>query len=549
MKKLLTILLTIVLFASVMAPAASAASLVTVYVDTPQYSAGRTSAANDTAAINAIAAAMKAQKDTVDLSIYHISTDDIENVFMRAVFMNPQYFYIESGFYYSYNQMTNTIVEIQFMYIEEDAAVIAAQEAQLDDAVSSAMAGVSDEMSDVDKVLYFHDYLANIIDYDYENYLTDTLPDTVYTAYGAMVLRSAVCQGYSEAFILLCNQVGLETSMIVSDPMNHAWNAVKLDGQWYYVDITHDDVISQINGSYVYRTGINHNRLLLSESELSAAGYYGWYSLNLSDETVSASSSFADGYIWEGVTSPMFFDDGLWYYEKAGVIYSSGIDSSDQTVLFDKSADFDAYSAFAFDGSRIYYNNNDHVYSLNIRYADDAYNAQTDSDAYTKTLISIDDGILSGISYAGGQLEYEQVASDGDYSLNTYVLNDIIAADNTDEKIDAVSSVTLLSQKADVIAARASYDSLTADQKAFVLSYITLEEAEKQIYLLQYGVLWGDVDEDDQVTVADVVAMREIIMDGTGDEHLAAADMNGDGFVSVSDVIALRVLILSGAAA
>lgn len=48
----------------------------------------------------------------------------------------------------------------------------------------------------------------------------------------------AVCDGYSRVYEYLLSRVGVESRRVITDLGNHAWNQVKIDGQWYNVDVT-----------------------------------------------------------------------------------------------------------------------------------------------------------------------------------------------------------------------------------------------------------------------------------------------------------------------
>ena len=117
--------------------------------------------------------------------------------------------------------------------------------AELNVAVSRAIqAVIVPGMRDIDKVRALHDYLVAHVEYD-----LDTAGKDVYTqsstAYGALVLQKALCGGYSEAMKLLLNTVGVECEVIAgsADGSEHAWNLVKLDGEYYHVDVTFDDPV------------------------------------------------------------------------------------------------------------------------------------------------------------------------------------------------------------------------------------------------------------------------------------------------------------------
>lgn len=103
-----------------------------------------------------------------------------------------------------------------------------------------------------------HDKLIDLVTYD-----TPVMQDTSYngycnlahTAYGALVEDSdgnanwAVCDGYSQAYVYLLQQAGIDAAVIVGvagntaqDAGGHAWSVVEMGGDWYEVDTTWDDV-------------------------------------------------------------------------------------------------------------------------------------------------------------------------------------------------------------------------------------------------------------------------------------------------------------------
>ena len=109
---------------------------------------------------------------------------------------------------------------------------------------------ISDEMTDYKKELSVHDYII----YNCEYHLSTKYKEDEHNAYGALVDRKAVCDGYARAADLLLKICGIETKIVYgmcSEDLavfgsedyeeNHAWNLVKIDGKWYHIDITWDD--------------------------------------------------------------------------------------------------------------------------------------------------------------------------------------------------------------------------------------------------------------------------------------------------------------------
>ncbi|MDO4260836.1 MAG: transglutaminase domain-containing protein [Eubacteriales bacterium] len=140
------------------------------------------------------------------------------------------------------------------------------------DSVSGAL--LSEDMSDYEKVKTIHDHLVVTVDYDYEGLASGSLPDSVYTAEGALIHHLAVCEGYARAFGWLCDQAGLENLLVFGTAddgtgvQSHAWNQVRVDGVWYNVDVTWDDPL--VNGQVVTDgSNLSYAYFLVPDSTLS----------------------------------------------------------------------------------------------------------------------------------------------------------------------------------------------------------------------------------------------------------------------------------------
>ncbi len=120
-------------------------------------------------------------------------------------------------------------------------------------------------MSDYEKEKALHDYIINNAEYDYDNFLRGSIPASSYTAYGVLVLGRGVCQGYAEAMHILCCEAGLKslvvqgTSVFEGKWYKHAWNIVRLEGQYYQLDVCWDDVIAPSGDGALSYTYFNLN--------------------------------------------------------------------------------------------------------------------------------------------------------------------------------------------------------------------------------------------------------------------------------------------------
>lgn len=99
-----------------------------------------------------------------------------------------------------------------------------------------------------EKLKSIYDYLCNTVRYVDSN-------TTEHSAYGALVDKAAVCEGYARAFKALCEREGIPCKLVSGQGVastgieSHMWNAVQMeDGKWYGVDATWGDQ----NGSILY---------------------------------------------------------------------------------------------------------------------------------------------------------------------------------------------------------------------------------------------------------------------------------------------------------
>lgn len=63
------------------------------------------------------------------------------------------------------------------------------------------------------------------------------------TAYGALVMNEAYCDGYAYAMKLMLSRAGIEAYTVYgnANDADHAWNLVKIGGEYYHLDVLWDD--------------------------------------------------------------------------------------------------------------------------------------------------------------------------------------------------------------------------------------------------------------------------------------------------------------------
>ncbi|MCY6355961.1 transglutaminase domain-containing protein [Clostridium sp. ZS2-4] len=124
-------------------------------------------------------------------------------------------------------------------------------------------------MSDCEKELALHDYVVNNSKYD-KRLFTGNMPSESYTDYGILVQDTGVCAGYARALYRLLNMADIECIYVTgygddgTGTIAHAWNIVKIEGEYYHLDATWDDPVT-----YTGRNVITHNYFNVNDEKMS----------------------------------------------------------------------------------------------------------------------------------------------------------------------------------------------------------------------------------------------------------------------------------------
>lgn len=149
--------------------------------------------------------------------------------------------------------------KVEIIYLENDKKVREQKQQEIReklDAVADKIKTSSN--SDLDKLKAINQYLCDNAEYDYpalerlnqriaqKRPLDDANEADSFTAYGTGVKGIGVCASYANSFNYLARKVGLESIVVTGNinglaDLGHAWNAVKLNGEWKYFDTTFND--------------------------------------------------------------------------------------------------------------------------------------------------------------------------------------------------------------------------------------------------------------------------------------------------------------------
>ncbi len=211
-----------------------------------------------------------------------LSSEQIKKVLYALQNDSPEIFWIANSFSYMYDNKS-TVVKLNSIFSKEEKEKSVEK---LNKKVSEIISQIPYTYSDYEKELYIHDYIIDNCKYSkinpdlqkynslnksrsyssknsyeaalkrsyYENRniqaknnLSSKIfslreQSKVFTPYGCLIDKSAVCEGYSKAMQILLCAAGIKCRTVVGARGNepHMWNMVLIGGNWYHLDVTWD---------------------------------------------------------------------------------------------------------------------------------------------------------------------------------------------------------------------------------------------------------------------------------------------------------------------
>ncbi len=148
----------------------------------------------------------------------------------------------------------------------------------VEDFLKRAVSAVNPAWSDFEKALWIHDHMAETFMYDRSIFYGG---DGNHHLYEIINETFGVCSAYAELYDLLLSRVGVESKLAYHDDpaggAGHEWNLVKIDNEWYHVDVTHDDPLHVVrrDDGYDYMAidlfgRVGHDHFMLNDAQLEA---------------------------------------------------------------------------------------------------------------------------------------------------------------------------------------------------------------------------------------------------------------------------------------
>lgn len=186
-------------------------------------------------------------------------------------------------------------------YWEVDRDIIADMQAEIDAKVTTLLSQAQGK-SDFEKLELFHDWIV------LNNQFVKEDGGYNQTIYGGFVNGVIQCEGYAKTMQYLCDLSGIESMVVVGSneaDSSHAWNIVKVDGQWYNLDCTWDDPILE----NPVANNLRHRYFLVPDSWIHEKTHF-----NINKKITGTSVKFFD--------PPSCTSDAMNYFNVKDMLYS-----------------------------------------------------------------------------------------------------------------------------------------------------------------------------------------------------------------------------------
>mgnify|MGYP003293019458 CR=1 FL=1 len=178
-----------------------------------------------------------AEKHLTKLDVYNLrATDsDISSAYWAFDYDNPQFFWIGHGYG---GKRLGTVVESLHLDFSRNMSESKNETEKFTQKAAELIQEAMQYTDTVERIKFIHDSI--IVGTEYTN--ANNNNRYIYEADGPLVYGQALCEGYSKAFMYICQASGIEC-ICISNP-EHTWNMVKIKNRWYHIDLTYDDIES-----------------------------------------------------------------------------------------------------------------------------------------------------------------------------------------------------------------------------------------------------------------------------------------------------------------
>lgn len=337
-------------------------------------------------ALNAIHQGLLKYETKIDIKEFNIPVSEIKRIVNKAFYMYSEMYCVNSYTYYYSNQN----IVLTFCPIYSETAEVMSKKLRLYKAYKeNVLSNVTEDMTDLEKIITIHDYLVMYLEYDGDY--------SIYDGVNMAMSGTGVCQGYSQLFYDLCTDLGISCGFALRDAIKdengkvieagHIWNIVKLNGEWYHVDLTWDDPLNDVYGR------VSHEFFLVSDERIKQLDSTRKF---MSSERECTSKQYDDP-VWDNKWfSPIVVDNYWLYYIKDRKIMRYNFETEE--ILYSFSNEGILLSGLGIYNGNLYFNSpGGDINIINLETKEvSLFDAYVSEGSEILQSLAIDKGILTG---------------------------------------------------------------------------------------------------------------------------------------------------------
>lgn len=267
-----------------------------------------------------------------------INADQLDRVFTAILMDNPDLFFVGRKCTLS-SEFLKTYCAVDYIITKEECA---AQREEIKKVKQDIIASLSDTDDEWQTELEIHDYIVDNCTYELSE------PRLVCSSvYGALVNGRAACEGYSRAAKLLFDEAGIESALVSGISKDedgeegpHMWNAVKINGDFYYLDCTWDDPVSENGEEMKLYSYFNVTTKMISKTHSEFS--YNFVCIDTAENYYVKTDRYFEAY------------DRSYEKKIAEMVAESIVSGEDVQLLFKNKKDYNSAVKDLIDNKRVY---------------------------------------------------------------------------------------------------------------------------------------------------------------------------------------------------
>lgn len=164
---------------------------------------------------------VKNNSPLINTSTSDTTVEELSNTFKSLYLYSPDFWNVKSELHFECEDKKVTKIFLSYTYPNADT-----KEIEIEEAVNKIAVQALELKNEYSKAKFVYNYLEKYFEYSKENK----------TVYDLVTYKTGNCHAFAQFYQLIMNKLNIPCESVVSENMQHQWNVVCIDGNWYNVD-------------------------------------------------------------------------------------------------------------------------------------------------------------------------------------------------------------------------------------------------------------------------------------------------------------------------